>query len=309
MRRTGRGRGREGGRPQLRTLLAIASHLQHKGDALTINRIAKILGNNRAKAQEHIDLLMGVGDNDTPFYLPLLDNGSEVALARDPDYVCKKLRFSKPETAAFVAALNRVGLEEDDPLCRRIMDCFGSPEGLDDLEGTTARPNLPGNTVTLKRCKIAIESDKSLVFDYQGTKDSEPRERRVKPKRLHQDGELWKLDAYDYDADGERTFFITHMSTPQLLREPMLEEGPQDGSAANRRTVTLYFADKHMLDLLEWPGLERVSERDGVVEARIPFYGGPWLVHRIASGGGSITTDDEELTRLVKDYASGMLSE
>ena len=50
-----------------------------------------------------------------------------------------------------------------------------------------------------------------------------------------------------------------------------------------------------------------MGEHDGVVEARIPFYGGPWLVRRIASGGGTITTDDEKLALMVRDYARSLL--
>ena len=157
------------------------------------------------------------------------------------------------------------------------------------------------------RCALAIVAGRSLSFAYQGTKDDGPRERRVKPCELRQNGEFWTLEAIDLDADGERTFFVSNMGMPKLLDTHLPSETDAADTDPERRTVTLRFANPHLLDVLEWPDLEIVGETDGTIEARIPFYGGPWLVRRIASGGGSITTDDEKLAQLVRDYAKAQL--
>ena len=307
MKRKGRGAGRDGILPQLRPLLAVAWRLQHTADRLDYAKISKLFGNNYTKAYQTVHALMGVGDADTPSYLPLSEDNNGIELVSEPDYRCLRLRLTRLETTALVAALDRVGLPCDNPSRERVLACFGNPLGTSAPSGSIARPDCPENISVLTACAVGIVDKRDLVFDYQGTKDTAPRERRVLPKRLHQNGELWKLDAYDYAADGERTFYLAHMSAVRLFSEGDTRSTAAGLDKLDRRVVTLRFADKHLLDLLEWPGLEVVRERAGVVEATIPYYGGPWLVRRIASGGGSITTTDEALAEQVRTYVQELL--
>lgn len=302
-----RGAGRDGALVILRMLLVAASRLKDTGDRLTPASLAKLLGTERAQARELIDLLLGAGDNDIPCYLPLLEDETGITLGKNPDYRCRELRFSHLETLALAAALDRVGLEAANPSRKRIMARFACPGDKDVPYGETARPDLPDDTAVLMRCALAIVTGRSLAFEYQGTKDAVPRERRVRPKELRQNGEFWTLEALDLDADGERTFFVSNMGVPELLADALPCEASESAADPERRTVTLWFSDPHLLDLLEWPDLEVVGENDGTIEARIPFYGGPWLVRRIASGGGSVTTDDERLSAMVKEYAASLL--
>ena len=307
MKRKGRGAGRDGILPQLRPLLAVAWRLQHAGDRLDYAKVTKFFGGNYNKAYQTLHSLMGVGDVNTPSYLPLSEDNNGVELVSEPDYRCHRLRLTRLETTALVAALDRAGLSPDNPSRERILACFGNPSGMGAASGSIARPDCPENISVLTTCAIGIVDKRDLVFAYQGTKDAAPRRRRVMPKRLHQNGELWKLDAYDYEADGERTFYLAHMNTVQLVSAPEEQAVEIDDAHSDRRVVTLRFSDKHLLDLFEWPGLKVVRERAGVVEATIPYYGGPWLVRRIASGGGSITTTDEALAEQVRTYAQELL--
>ena len=230
-----------------------------------------------------------------------------MVLGSEPDYRCRELRLSHLETMALATALDRVGLEPTDPPRKRIMTRFAYPNDEDVPSGETARPDLPDDTAVLMRCVLAIVTGRALAFSYQGTKDDAPRPRRALPKELRQNGEFWTLEALDLDAEGERTFFVSNMSLPKLLGEALPGDATPTDTDPERRVVTLRFADRHLLDLLEWPDLEIVSEHDGTIEARIPFYGGPWLVRRIAAGGGSITTTDEKLSSLVKAYVESQL--
>lgn len=303
-----RGAGRDGALVMLRALLVSASRLQSAGDRLSVGALARLLGVGRTEARELIDLLLGAGDIDIPCYLPLLETENGIELGEDPDFRCCELRFSHLETLALAAALDRVGLEPSNPSRKRIMSRFAFPDDKDVPYGETARPDLPDDTAVLMRCALAIVTDRSLGFAYRGTKDAAPRKRRVRPRELRQNGEFWTLEALDLDADGERTFFVSNMSVPELLAWVSPDDASGDANP-ERRVVTLRFDDPHLLDLLEWPDLEIVGESDGAIEARIPFYGGPWLVRRIASGGGSITTDDERLSALVKDYVTSLLDQ
>lgn len=307
MTRVTRGAGRDGALSILRPLLIVGSHLQHEGDTVSLGAVMRLLGAERSQARELLDLLTCVGDEETVCYLPLSDDTDKAVLTSDTDYRCRELRLSHLETLALAAALDRVGLKPNDPPRKRIMARFACPNDQDVPTGEIARPDLPDNTAVLMRCALAIVTGRALAFAYRGTKDEAPRERRVRPRELRQNGEFWTLEAFDLDADGERTFFVSNMGLPTLLAAALPDGAEPADVDPERRVVTLRFSDRHLLDLLEWPGLEIVDERDGIVEARIPFYGGPWLVRRIASGGGSITTDDEKLTRLVKAYAKEQL--
>ena len=309
MARVTRGAGRDGALAILRPLLVAASKLRRAGDRLTPATLAALVGTDRAEARELIDLLMDTGDEEVPFYLPICDDEVGIVLESDPDYVCRELRLSHLETMALAAALDRVGLEPKNAVRTRIVSRYACPDYEDVPSGEIARPDLPDDTTVLMRCALAIVLGRSLSFRYLGTKDESPRERRAKPKELRQNGEFWTLEALDLDADGERTFFVSNMSLPKLLDATLPSDAEPAEADPERRTVTLRFSDPHLLDLLEWPDLEIVDETDGVVVARIPFYGGPWLVRRIASGGGSITTDDERLTALVEEYVTELLGQ
>ena len=78
-----------------------------------------------------------------------------------------------------------------------------------------------------------------------------------------------------------------------------------DGPA---RTVTVTLHDAHYLDLLNWKRLEVISRQDGVVTARVPYFGGMWLPRMIAACAGTATTNDPEVNAFAVKYAKAMLS-
>ena len=301
------GVGRDGSSALLRALLILASRLAEEGDSVSASQIVRLFGASRLEAQELLQALLNVGDEDMPRYLPLFDNGDEVGLAQTPSHPCRPLRLSHLETMALAAAFDLVGLKSGNALRKRIMTQFACPDDAGDSFAEAASPPYPIPTRKLLSCATAIVSKRALTFDYQGTRDDAPRKRRAMPSALNPNDGRWTLDAFDLDADGERTFYITNMRNITLLDEALPRDAAADSVKAERRTVRLRFADRHMLELFEWPDLEILRESDGVAEARIPFYGGPWLVRRIAAGGGSVTTDDAELNALVRSYAESLL--
>lgn len=308
MTQTIKGVGRDGSMPETKALLILASRLQKKGDAVSAAFVKRLLGITYPEAQKYIAMLLGVGDEAADRYLPLSGDEDGAVLASEPNYTCHDLRLSRLETMALAAALDLVGFASDNALRRRVMRCLASPVDSDDDFTEVARPSYPIPTDQLLRCAVAIVNQRALSFDYQGTRDSAPRGRRVKPTALNPNDGKWTLDAFDLDADGERTFYLANMGNLKLLDTALPLDAAPDSASERRRVVGLRFANRHMLDLFEWPDLEIVCEQDGAIEARIPFYGGPWLVRRIAAGAGSITTDDDELASMVRDYASSLLT-
>lgn len=308
MTQTIKGVGRDGSLPETKALLIIASRLQKKGDAVSAAFVKRLLGITYPEAQKYIAMLLGAGDENTGRYLPLSGDEDGVSLEADPGYACHDLRLSRLETMALAAALDLVGISSDNPLRKRVMRSHASPLDSDDIFSEAARPSYPIPTDLLLRCALAIINERPLSFDYQGTRDTAPRKRRVRPCALNPNDGKWTLDAYDLDADGERTFYLANIDNLTLLDTALPRDAAPNSASERRRIVGLRFADKRMLELFEWPDLEIVSEQDGAIEARIPFYGGPWLVRRIAAGGGSVTTTDAELASMVRDYAAGLLT-
>lgn len=302
-----KGAGRDGSLPMLRALLIIASRLREEGDCLSAASVKRLLGIPYPEAQSYLAALFDVGDARHERYLPLSGDTDKATLVATPDCSCRELRFSRLETMALAAALDLAGISCDNPLRKRVMRSFAYQPSQDDGFPETARPSHPIPTENLYRCAAAIVGERPLSFDYQGTRDTAPRTRRVKPAALNPNDGRWTLDAYDLDADGDRTFYLANMTKLALLGEALPRDASLDAADATRRVVELRFSDRHMLDLFDWPDLEILRETDGAVEARIPFYGGPWLVRRIAAGGGSITTTDAELASMVRDYAKSQL--
>ena len=69
------------------------------------------------------------------------------------------------------------------------------------------------------------------------------------------------------------------------------------------------FADERFLTLLPWHGLTVEGRgEDGLMRARVAYYGGDWLVRMLAACGGAATTDDPELAERVRAYAAALLA-
>ena len=124
-------------------------------------------------------------------------------------------------------------------------------------------------------------------------------------------GGLWYLDAFDLVRRGERTFRcdrMTKLGTSAVTEGGTQGDGPRrDGGITGTREVELTFTDPRLLEFFRWPALEVMAEGGGRTRARIPFYGGMWLIRRLAACGDGVIVDDEDLRRKVSDYATGLL--
>ena len=301
-RRGGR-RGRKGGRETARLLVALLGTLEREGGTVSADVVSNRLGISRKEALNLIELLSTASDEDG-MYLPLYrsDAGDEVSLSYDRGLRGHPLRLTVGETRAVVAALQRVGVDEDDPTYRTVVEAFGArregaeapaPEGWD----------LPEREASfLEACVAAIYDARPVTFRYRGTLDSSEHARHVLPTGLRQDEGAWLVDADDLDRGQPRTFRLDRM------RDVRPMGGPEDPGAAGDsverheagRRVRVCLADRRALDLLDWPGLEIEGETaDGWVCGTIDFYGGSWLPRRIAACAGTAWTDDDEVRDLV----------
>ena len=201
-----RNAGRKGSIDEARELVALASSLSEAGDALTADAVAHRLGTSRQRAEKLIDLVAtattsgGVG-------LPLVEDGrGEVTLITGAGVRGARLRLSRAETTALLAALDRIGVPADDPLREALGPSL--PDGALDV-GTVARAlggSRRGGGPALRTCSRALLRGYELRFSYARVGESAHRDRRVAPEGLRFEDDVWYLDAHDLDRREERTF-------------------------------------------------------------------------------------------------------
>ncbi|MGI6230933.1 MAG: helix-turn-helix transcriptional regulator [Tractidigestivibacter sp.] len=218
--------------------------------------------------------------------------------------------MTKEETVAVQAALNYVGLPENDPL-RTTIDQALSSTPVDNGIVLRALGGMRGHTAeadSLSACARAIADFGLLEFSYQGVSESASRERRVDPKALRVSGDHWILDGIDMDKRAMRHFRVDHMS--DILQIPAEEE---DEAAmvedAPLRQVRVTFHNKSYLSIFDWPGARLISDGDDGTTIELPYFGGMWLPRRLAACGGTLTIYDEELKRRTTAYAQALLNQ
>ncbi len=302
------GAGRVGGLGEARELVSLVATLSEAGDSLTIEAVSSKLGVSRARAEKLIQLVLTVtaaGERG----LPLVEeaDGEGVTLAFSDRIRGRRLRLTKSETLAVAAALERLGISDDDPLLLRLNETLCTSEESSPLLGNLGTDeNDEGVADNLEACARSSLERKSLGFLYRKVNETSEEYRHVIARGLrHEDG-LWYLDAYDIDRMQDRVFRVDRMRDPELLEKVLLEPEVRKEEG---KTVELVFTDPHYLQLLPWHELKELkSGSDGTTRAEIPYYGGLWLVRMIAACGGTVTTTDEELNALVDAYAKDQLS-
>lgn len=309
MPRRSRPAGRPGALDEARALVALVASLSEAGDALTPEAVSSRLGVDAEQAEKLIGLVLTAAGADGE-QLPLTEEGGGVTLALSRGVRGRRLRLTRGETLALLAALERLGVPEADPLRSRLA---GSLQGGAPDEGGVRR--LLGSSdgrdgAVVAACAEALAGHRDLEFAYHKEPGGEAEERHVRPLRLRSEGDAWYLEAHDLDRRAERTFRADRMGDVRAVARAAAgaEEG-RPAAHAGAREVRLVFHEPRYLDLLPWHELS-VTRRDAeanVVEATTPLYGGTWLARMVAACGGTVTTDDPELAALVADYARAQL--
>lgn len=301
--------GRPGSTEEARELVALVSSLSETGDALDADAVAARLGVSRAHAEKLLSLVL-TARTTAGAGLPLVDDDGALALVSSGGTRGRALRLTRSETLALVAALEQLGVPDDDPLRSRLesaLDADPVDEGL--VRGLAGARTDGGAAPALAVCAGALAARRDLAFSYRRLDGGAPTDRRVRPLGLRREDGAWLLDAFDLGRAGERTFRVDRMSdaracAPAAPTAPAAEPGAGDGT----RTVRLSFSDPRYLELLPWHELDvEPAGAGGVIRARTPWYGGSWLVRMVAACGGTCTTDDPELAARVRALADDAL--
>ena len=293
------------GRPlsteQTRLLITLVGVLSNRGDAVVMSAIIARLGLSEDEARAAIDALVDLGAISPSFSVAELDGTEGVSIPATMESHGKVLRLTPSETVAIDRALRRLGAYDDDPLRTSILEALASPSVSDeDLSQVAAQMSNPDVAHKVMQCSQALFYGSGLRFLYQGTSDEAPRQRAAMPISLKEEEGLWYLEAADAESGAHRSFRLDRMDG--IAEDPDVRvPAPREESA---REVELLFADTSMLELLEWPRLQLLGDpRETPVRARIPYYGGLWLVRRLAACGSGVTVCDSDLAAAVADYA------
>lgn len=304
MPRRGPGAGRPGALDEARELVALVASLSEAGDALTAEAVASRLGTSVERAEKLISLVLtSVGTGGAT--LPLVEDGGEVTLAFSQGVRGRRLRLTRTETLALAAALERLGVDGDDPLRARLEQA-AAREGVDEaLVRRVVSEDQDVPREALEACARALVRREDLSFSYRKSPDAAAEGRLVRPEGLrHEDGS-WYLDALDLGRGARRTFRLDRMEGVRgvAAREPLVRS---EAGARRAREVRISFSDPSYLDLLPWHDLRVERTADGV-QGVTPYYGGMWLPRMLAACGGTATTDDTEVAALARSYARGQL--
>lgn len=303
-----RGAGRPGALDEARELVTLVSSLSEAGDSLDALGVAQRLGTSVERAQKLLALVLSATAGDE-VGLPLVEEGGSLTLVGAGGLRGRRLRLGPDETLAVAAALERLGVPEEDPL----RACIEESLSAEPLDESLVRRLMAGSEGTgelaraLRAVGSALAEARSLSFRYQKPA-AEPEPRRVAPAHLRCEDGTWYLDGFDLDRHGERTFRMDRMSDVLVEGRASLV-GDASRGEKTCRMVRLTFEDASILDLLAWHDLRVVSE-PGVepVVAETPYYGGMWLPRMVAACGGAVRCDDQEVTALAREYARQQLA-
>lgn len=301
--------GRHGALDESRELVALVASLSEAGDALAVEAVSARLGVSAERARKLLSLVMSSSVGDAAG-LPLVEDGTdEVSLLRDEGMRGRAVRLTRSEALALAAALDRIGVGRDDPAREAVEAAlFSSPVDERQVERLLGAATAPSGEA-LAACASAIYERQALTFRYRGAADSAEARRTVLPRGLRSEEDSWYLDAWDLDRRGERTFRLDRMSDAAPAPAPETGVGAGDASRGAAHEVRVTFRDDRFLTLLPWHGLTVEGRgEDGVVRARVAYYGGDWLVRMLAACGGTATTDDAELGARVRAHAAALLA-
>ncbi len=302
------GAGRPGSLDTARELVTLVSSLSEAGDALSADAVAQRLGVDEGEAEKLVGLVLSsrlVGGGS----LPLVEDGDSYTLVTSGGIRGRRLRLDQDESLAILAALERLGVGDGDPV-RLALEESLSPVPVDEalvrrlVSGESGSDAL---AVTLAACGRAAAGRRELSFSYRKPGDAAAEARHVLPLALRSEDDAWFLDALDLDRDATRTFRVDRISDAVVGPRARTEVPARE--AREERPVRITFTDRSILDLLSWHDLRVVETLpDGSLVAETPFYGGTWLPRMIAACAGTAHCDDPEVAGLVRAYALEQLS-
>lgn len=297
--------GRVGSIAITRQLMALATSLTREGEVITADDVAAALGIDYETAR-HLIMLVSMSSGESIDYLPVIlsDESDEVSLMEGARMSARRVRLTRSETIALQAALTQLGVAQDDPLAKTLMRSYASPLiSVDEIRRTIEAPSSSVDHILLRQCSRAISEGQGISFSYHPITGGRPSRRRVIPRMLRRSDDNWYLYADDLVRCAERTFRFDRISALETFVPSSREIARGQKRSSEATMITVQFLEPHYLDLFYWEDMQLLARSADGALARMPYYGGMWLVRHLAACAGTVRIDNQALAQRVQEMA------
>lgn len=297
--------GRKKNNERIRELVAILGSLSRTGDSVSVDAIATRMGLSSQEARDLMNIVCDARGEETEGLLISCNDDETEYTLQFPGTRGRPIRLTPAETIAVSHALDLAGVEPDDAIRERVRAAYSSPEVMED-EVRRALGSTADDLGPLYLCARSQAEGCSLIFDYNGLKDSEARPRRGVLRSLHTTDGHWYASMLDLDLGESRTFRVDRMENVRMGGPHAL---PKTVIQGKTQRVRITFLDRSYYRLFDWPGLRVLEDTTNGLVCDIPYYGeySTWLLRRICAGKGCIIVDDEQLMSRAREYAEKLL--
>lgn len=303
---------RRAGRPSTETtnrnLVLLLSKLQ-PGITYSIDSVSSALDITPKQAEHLLQLLIETS-SDWRLCVPLdISPDAQTLTLRGNMSYGKPIKLRPAAWRALKDALTRAGLTENDPLSYKVQTAFGPLQTRTDP--TPAANSTATQDSVLDFCLAALLDKLPLTFTYQGTNDTEPHTRHVRPIKLTPNTSMgtWYLEAYDLERAAERTFNLMRIHNPKIDAASDTSDATStaDTPTANKgRLVEIIIDSAEVANSVQWNEELRETWADGRVRLAVRYYRGMWLPARLAAVAPHAQCTDAVLMHLARTWASNL---
>lgn len=304
-------------------LILLASALRESFDAVELSAVQSRFGISSEEAAILMELLQLTDENG---YLPLPLTGDQdtLTLVGESPFTARRLVLTDEETLALKEAFTALALPQESVFWSLLKPPYTRSSSPDGSSVSLVSKSHSKEVNAFLTCSNAIAESQVISFDYRseasvaearGDKDAAISQREVLPYKLSYGENGWLIEGVDLNLEQQRVFRVNRMSCIETqsasFEHRKLAERVQDSAMQEKsQLVELTFFDKNALTHYSWPGLKTVgSQRNAAeIKATIPYYGGTWLLQRLLTLKGKVTTKDKAVMHAMRTYAASLLA-
>lgn len=275
-------------------MLALLPYLS-RGSRVSLTEVAEAGG---WSLEELADDLVALSMCGIPPYTPdalvsVWVEGDDIVAWSDPPALEGRVRLSRSEAQALLAALETAGFLPEDPLTQTLMSAAGPHEDLDEAVAARAL-SAPGEHL-FGIVADAVQARRELRIRYFTASRGTTSERVVLPYTLANRGGSWYVVGHCRSADDLRVFRLDrvdrvwptgrHFEPPDPLPETRLTPAERD----DLPEAAIRFEPGEEVDPHDWPGSTIETAEGGVTILHAPFASGAWLARRVVARLGRAT--------------------
>ena len=304
-------------------LILLASALRESFDAVELSAVQSRFGISSEEAAILMELLQLTDENG---YLPLPLTGDQdtLTLVGESPFTARRLVLTDEETLALKEAFTALALPQESVFWSLLKPPYTRSSSPDGSSVSLVSKSHSKEVNAFLTCSNAIAESQVISFDYRseasvaearGDRDTAISQREVLPYKLSYGENGWLIEGVDLNLEQQRVFRVNRMSCIETqsasFEHRKLAERVQDSAMQEKsQLVELTFFDKNALTHYSWPGLKTVgSQRNAAeIKATIPYYGGTWLLQRLLTLKGKVTTKDKAVMHAMRTYAASLLA-